>query len=86
MCGCAAHNAAADRAIETASGDAMVVKVEDMTCGHCSGTVVSSIQAAMPGAAAEANLDTKLVSVRGAPSLAAIEAAILDAGYTPSRV
>jgi copper chaperone len=57
-----------------------------MTCGHCASAVKAEIENHVPGAKADVDLASKLVSVRGIPDLASIEAAIISAGYTPTRV
>ena len=56
-------------------------RVEDMTCGHCVGTVRKALATALPGAAVEIDLERHLVTVSGDPQAAA--AAISEAGYTP---
>lgn len=55
--------------------------VNDMTCGHCAGTVRKTLEEALPGAEIDINLDTHKVSFTG--DRAKGEAAILEAGYTP---
>jgi copper chaperone len=57
-----------------------------MTCGHCAATLKREIESYLPGATAEVDLASKIVTVRGVPDLAAIEAVVASAGYTPSRL
>ncbi|UYN99622.1 MAG: heavy-metal-associated domain-containing protein [Devosia sp.] len=57
------------------------VTVNDMTCGHCVGTVRGALEEALPGARIEIDLATHKVSFTG--DKAKGEAAIRDAGYTP---
>jgi copper chaperone len=83
MCGCATHQPA-EKTYETAS-DALTLKVEDMTCGHCAGTITKAIETGLRGARVHADPATKLVSVRGARDLSAVKALVTGAGYTPSE-
>lgn len=55
--------------------------VNDMTCGHCVGTVRKALEEALPGAEIDINLDTHKVSFTG--DRAKGEDAIREAGYTP---
>ena len=76
----------ADR--RTASGPAAAlpgiqVKVDDMTCGHCAGTIKRAIESSIPGARVVADPSARLVSVEGA-DYATISGIIADAGYTPA--
>ena len=58
-------------------------RVEDMTCGHCAGTIKGAIEGSIPGARVEADPVRKLVSVTGTADRAQVAALITDAGYTP---
>ncbi|MGO1075139.1 heavy-metal-associated domain-containing protein [Inquilinus sp. CA228] len=58
-------------------------RVEDMTCGHCAGTIKGAIEGSIPGAKVEADPVRKLVSVTGAADRAQVAALIAEAGYTP---
>ncbi|MFC3704538.1 heavy-metal-associated domain-containing protein [Devosia honganensis] len=58
-----------------------VFAVNDMTCGHCAGTIRAALEKALPGAAVEIDLASHRVSFTG--DRAKGEAAIRDAGYTP---
>ena len=86
MCGCATRSSATGNSRSSAAGDALTLKVENMTCGHCANAVKREIENLLPGAKADVDLASKLVSVRGILDLAAIEAAIVSAGYTPTRL
>ncbi|WEJ57648.1 heavy-metal-associated domain-containing protein [Devosia sp. FJ2-5-3] len=55
--------------------------VNDMTCGHCVGTVRKALETALPGSEIDINLDTHKVSFTG--DRAKGEEAIREAGYTP---
>ena len=55
--------------------------VNDMTCGHCVGTVRTALEGALPGTQVDIDLGTHKVSFTGDRSKG--EAAIREAGYTP---
>jgi copper chaperone len=86
MCGCATHPGAATRPETTQAPEGLSLRVEDMTCGHCAATVKGEIESYLPGATAEVDLASKVVTVRGVPDLAAIEVVVASAGYTSSRL
>ena len=82
---CTAHQHHAETA--TAPDDAdLSFHVEDMTCGHCAGTIKNAIETGLPGTQVEADPASKLVSVRGSSDLASIKALVAKAGYTPVAV
>jgi len=84
MCSCEQHSRpATDSAANTAPG-ALNFTVEDMTCGHCAGTIKSAIESALPGTTVNADPASKLVSVKGFGDYAAIKSIVSGAGYTPS--
>ena len=58
--------------------------VNDMTCGHCVGTVRGALEAALPGTSVEIDLPTHKVTFTG--DRAKGEDAIREAGYTPEPV
>lgn len=60
-------------------------EVNDMTCGHCVGSITKALNAAAPGATVDIDLATHRVRVSGAPDADAIEGIIRDAGYTPVK-
>jgi copper ion binding protein len=60
----------------------MNYSVPDMSCGHCRAAIVEAVGALDGVDAVEVDLDTKVVTVRGAGvDDAAVRAAIDDAGY-----
>nr|WP_314261486.1 heavy-metal-associated domain-containing protein [uncultured Devosia sp.] len=61
--------------------DTTTFTVNDMTCGHCVGTVTKALEDALPGAEITVDLSTHKVSFTG--DAARGKAAIEDAGYTP---
>ena len=61
---------------------ALSFKVEDMSCGHCAGTIKKAIETALPGTTVDADPGSKLVSVKGAGDYAAIRSIVSGAGYT----
>ena len=63
---------------------AVILKVDDMTCGHCASTITKAVEAGLPGARVQADPATKLVSIWGTRDLAKVEVLITGAGYTPS--
>jgi copper chaperone len=83
MCGCSTHQA---ESVTTAERDpnALTLKVEDMTCGHCASTITKAVEAGLPGTSVQADPATKLVSIWGTRDLAKVEALITGAGYTPT--
>ena len=58
-----------------------ILTVNDMTCGHCVGTVRKALEEALPGAEISVDFDTHKVSFTGDRSKG--EEAIREAGYTP---
>ena len=83
MCGCSTHQSQAGKTIER-DPSALALRVEDMTCGHCAGTITKAVESGLPGAKVEADPASKIVLVRGVSDLAAVNALIAKAGYTPS--
>jgi copper chaperone len=71
MCGCSTHQT-------------QETQVEDMTCGHCAGTIKKAIETGLPGTQVDADPASKLVSVRGSTDLSSIKALVTEAGYTPT--
>ncbi|MHA6298209.1 heavy-metal-associated domain-containing protein [Devosia sp. CAU 1758] len=61
--------------------DKTTLIVNDMTCGHCVGTVRDALEAALPGTKVDIDLPTHKVSFTG--DRARGEEAIREAGYTP---
>lgn len=60
-------------------------EVNDMTCGHCVRAVTAAVQEVAAQADISIDLPRHLVGVEGAPDTGAVEQAIRDAGYSPSR-
>jgi copper chaperone len=85
MCGCATHRSQGAADVTTQSPDTLTLRVEDMTCGHCAGTITKAIEANIPGAQVHADPATKLASVQGTADLPAIKHLVAAAGYTPSE-
>ena len=57
------------------------LQVENMSCGHCVGSVTKAVQAIDPQAQVQVDLASKSVKVESAAELGAISAAIVEAGY-----
>jgi copper chaperone len=55
--------------------------VNDMTCGHCVGTLTKALAEALPGSAVNIDLASHRVEFTG--NKAKGEEAIREAGYTP---
>lgn len=83
MCSCQQHSTTTSAATP-APGGAISFRVEDMTCGHCAGTIKQAVEGKVPGTSVAADPSSKLVSVQGSTDVAAIKSAITAAGYTPS--
>ena len=83
MCGCGTHQTQATHTMERDPA-ALTLRVEDMTCGHCAGTIKKAIETGLPGTSVEADPASKLVSVRGSTDLSSIKALVTEAGYTPA--
>ena len=82
MCSCQQHaKPAAEMAVP--AGNAVSFQVEDMTCGHCAGTIKKAIEDQLPGTAVTADPASKLVSVVGASDFSAVRSIVAGAGYTP---
>lgn len=62
----------------------MTFRVDDMTCGHCAGTIKKAIETSLPGTTVSADPTSKLVSVTGAGSYAQLKEIVSTAGYTVS--
>jgi len=83
MCGCSTHTSQENQAVKR-DPSALTLRVEDMTCGHCAGTIKKAIETSLPGTRVEADPASKLVSVVGSTDLSTIEALVTEAGYTPT--
>lgn len=71
-----------ENASSTPTEASVSVRVDDMTCGHCAGTIKDAIESTIPGAKVSANPESRLVSVQGADFAKVCEIISL-AGYTP---
>ena len=60
-----------------------LLRVEDMTCGHCEKAITRALDEALPGAPVRIDLKAHEVAVEG--DAAKAEEAIREAGYTPVR-
>lgn len=59
-------------------------RVDDMTCGHCAGTITRAVREVDDGAQVQVDLALHRVSVVSARAEAqAFQDAIAEAGYTP---
>lgn len=63
----------------------LVLKVKDMSCGHCAATIEKTVKGVDADARVEINLAAKTVHVDGAADTAAIVAALDEAGYPSVR-
>lgn len=84
MCSCQQHSNSASKTAETPSQDGLNFRVDDMTCGHCAGTIKKAIETSLPGTTVNADPASKMVSVTGFGDYAAIKSIVTGAGYTPS--
>lgn len=57
--------------------------VQDMTCGHCAGTISAAIKAADPAGTCEIDLAGKRVLLQSALPAERLAKVIRDAGYSP---
>jgi copper chaperone len=84
MCGCSTHNSGNAGTTAVPANGSLTLRVEDMTCGHCAGTIKQAVETALPGTQVEADLASKLLSIQGTADLSAVKAIVTGAGYTPS--
>ena len=62
-------------------------EVNDMTCGHCVGSITAAVKAADNGAQVQIDLASHRVEIEpGAATALELSAAIREAGYTPVAV
>ena len=85
MCGCSTHQAGTTGQTAVPEDGSLILRVEDMTCGHCAGTIKKAVESALPGTQVDADPASKLVSIRGTADLAAVKVIVAEAGYTPSE-
>lgn len=86
MCSCEKHSNTTSETTGAHRSDSLVFRVEDMTCGHCAGTIRKAIESSVPHAVVEADPVTKIVRVSGSADRAAVESMIVQAGYTPAEL
>ncbi|PZR87657.1 MAG: copper chaperone [Stutzerimonas stutzeri] len=84
MCGCSSGRQQTSQVGANLDPNALTFRVEDMTCGHCAGTIKKAIETGLPGTAVDADPRSKLVSVKGASSFSKLRDLVVQAGYTPS--
>ena len=60
------------------------IKVPDMTCSHCSSTIIKAVVALDPAAKVDISLADHLVRVDGKATREALVHAISEAGYSPA--
>lgn len=84
MCSCQQHSNSTTEAAAKPMDNGVSFRVNDMTCGHCAGTIKKAIETNFPGASVIADPDSKVVTVRGYGDYSAIESIVIGAGYTPS--
>jgi copper chaperone len=83
MCGCSTHQTGTAGRTALPNDGSLTLRVEDMTCGHCAGTIKKAVESTLPGTRVDADPASKLVSIRGTADLAAVKAIVAEAGYTP---
>jgi copper chaperone len=82
MCGCNTRQAEFTTSVQELN--TIVLRVEDMTCGHCAGRITKAIESAIVGARVSADPSTRLVKVSGAGELSKVQTLIVQSGYTPT--
>jgi len=83
----AAGEQAGGPAQASASGGAVIYRVQGMTCGHCVASVTEELSGLDGVTAVDVHLapgGTSIVTVTGPASSAAVRAALAQAGYTPT--
>lgn len=58
------------------------LKIEGMTCGHCSASVKRALEKVEGVVSAEVDLEAGSARVEGSPDLAALVAAVQEEGYS----
>ncbi|MBA1158776.1 heavy-metal-associated domain-containing protein [Microvirga mediterraneensis] len=81
MCGCSSHSTDTTNAKGVITG-AFTFQVDDMTCGHCAGTIKKAIETRLPGTEVVADPQAKTVAVKGASDFTVLKAIVAEAGYT----
>lgn len=84
MCCCMNKSKSTSATEAPAALEAIVVRVDDMACGHCAQVIKTSVEATLPGTEARPDPARKTVTVCGTTDLTAVRRAIASTGYTPS--
>lgn len=61
-------------------------QVNDMTCGHCVKAITQAVADVDAAAKVDIDLPTHRVRIKGSDHAEAMQAAIVEAGYTPVRI
>jgi copper chaperone len=71
-----------------ATEDAAMIayRIDDMTCGGCVRAIRAAVSTVAPGAALTADVEARTVRIEGGGDAARIEAAIVGAGFAPTRI
>lgn len=59
----------------------LVLKIPDMSCGHCVATIAAAVRRLDATATVDADLEARTVAIRSGADPTRIEAAIREAGY-----
>lgn len=62
------------------------LRVNDMTCNHCVGTITKAVKSVDAQAQVEADLETKRVRIESTQPVAELTRVIGDAGYAATAV
>lgn len=84
MCSCQQQSNSSTEMTTAEPQSGFTFRVDDMTCGHCAGTIKKAIEATLPGTTVNADPASKLVTVQGHGDYAATRSIVIGAGYTPS--
>lgn len=84
MCCCTKNSVAPSTPAHRPQPDMVVLRVEDMTCGHCVRAVTAAVERDLPGTRVTVDLGTKSVTVGGTTDAAAVARAVASAGYSPA--
>lgn len=83
MCGCGCDTNAHTSEAPAIASRSQVVRVDDMSCGQCVGTINKVVKARWPLADVSADLDNKPVTIVGGGSGTELGSVIREAGYNP---